>query len=579
MELRTRTPLLRRAAMMAALVALAAPATAGAAPNKAKTKVKAPVVTSVRPLDVAVGEWLVLRGRNFVRGANKNTVVFKRDGARAVFAKAEYGTRKLLKIKVPSSVQEFMTPKGGAPAPTRFRVRVLARKFGKAFTATKMSPVVSPPRPAKPEKPVGARPDGDCDGDGNKNAKDLDDDNDGLTDVVEKSLGLDSCAVDTDGDGLIDRWEFDCDRDAVLNRDESDDDDDLLSDAQETSIGTDPCVKDTDADGVEDGYEYQSAKDLNDDEHGDPNSYLPFPGKKPYPNPLFADGGTDFDGDSLTLKEEYDLWVHTYSVARTDGRTLAPLSYSDGEQYSRSRRVDSGAQAGRRVPTLSRDNYDKHQQFVDWAGAAGYRVVMLDDGAPWWAHGLTRNAYGLFDMNRDGTESPTSPGGGYWRSELYSFDFDDDGYLSDEERDEDADGLTNFDETHGRMLPAYWTSCYSVEKPFHLGYAGTSHVDADSDGDGVRDGADDQDHDDIPNIMELSRNAASGLDDTEPTEGQCSPRKNPALPTPLHHAGTYGRVNPFNPCLPARWSRTCPSHYNETTGAPYDGSPNWYSLN
>jgi hypothetical protein len=366
-----------------------------------------------------------------------------------------------------------------------------------------MSPVVSPPRPAKPEKPVDARPDGDCDGDGNKNAKDLDDDNDGLTDVVEKSLGLDSCAVDTDSDGLIDRWEFDCDRDAVLNRDESDDDDDLLSDAQETSIGTDPCVKDTDADGVEDGYEYQSAKDLNDDEHGDPNSYLPFPGKKPYPN----------------------------------------------------------------------------QQFVDWAGAAGYRVVMLDDGAPWWAHGLTRNAYGLFDMNRDGTESPTSPGGGYWRSELYSFDFDDDGYLSDEERDEDADGLTNFDETHGRMLPAYWTSCYSVEKPFHLGYAGTSHVDADSDGDGVRDGADDQDHDDIPNIMELSRNAASGLDDTEPTEGQCSPRKNPALPTPLHHAGTYGRVNPFNPCLPARWSRTCPSHYNETTGAPYDGSPNWYALN
>ena len=34
-------------------------------------------------------------------------------------------------------------------------------------------------------------------------------------------------------------------------------------------------------------------------------------------------------------------------------------------------------------------------------------------------------------------------------------------------------------------------------------YAGTDLVDADTDGDGVRDGADDQDHDDIPNIMEL----------------------------------------------------------------------------
>ena len=35
-------------------------------------------------------------------------------------------------------------------------------------------------------------------------------------------------------------------------------------------------------------------------------------------------------------------------------------------------------------------------------------------------------------------------------------------------------------------------------------------VDPDTDGDGVRDGADDQDHDDVPNLMELSRNAASG---------------------------------------------------------------------
>ena len=48
------------------------------------------------------------------------------------------------------------------------------------------------------------------------------------------------------------------------------------------------------------------------------------------------------------------------------------------------------------------------------------------------------------------------------------------------------------------------------EAPYPVAYAGTNLVDADTDGDGVRDGADDQDHDDIPNIMELSRNAASG---------------------------------------------------------------------
>ena len=186
MELRARIPTLRRAAMMAALVALAAPATAGAAPtaHAAKAKktrtVKTPVITAVAPMDVAVGEWLVLRGRHFVRGAKKNTVVFKRAGARAVFAKAEYGTAKLLKIQVPAALQAVMTPKDGNPSPTRFRVRVLARKFGRAFTATRLSPVVSPRVPPRRTRRPPPSPDGDCDGDGARNAADADDDNDNL---------------------------------------------------------------------------------------------------------------------------------------------------------------------------------------------------------------------------------------------------------------------------------------------------------------------------------------------------------------------------------------------------------------
>ena len=50
-----------------------------------------------------------------------------------------------------------------------------------------------------------------------------------------------------------------------------------------------------------------------------------------------------------------------------------------------------------------------------------------------------------------------------------------------------------------------------MEKPYYVGYPGTNLADGDTDGDGVRDGADDDDHDDIPNLMELSRNDASGL--------------------------------------------------------------------
>ena len=246
---------------------------------------------------------------------------------------------------------------------------MLAKKFGKKFTTNKLSPIVSGPRPPKDEKPKEALPDGDCDGDGAKNKNDGDDDNDGLTDSVELSLGLDPCVADTDEDGVLDKWEFDCDRDAILNRDESDDDDDLLTDDLETLIGTNPCAADSDADSVPDGYEFRSAVDLNDDEFQHPNTALPYPGKKPYANPLFPDAGVDYDGDSLTLSEEYLLWVYTYSVTKTDPRDLNKLSYSDGMQYTRSQVIPGGTHAGRHEPTLPRAGYDKHQQFVDWATA------------------------------------------------------------------------------------------------------------------------------------------------------------------------------------------------------------------
>ena len=42
-------------------------------------------------------------------------------------------------------------------------------------------------------------------------------------------------------------------------------------------------------------------------------------------------------------------------------------------------------------------------------------------------------------------------------------------------------------------------------------YAGTKPFDADSDGDGILDGADDQDFDDVPNVMELSRSMAGDV--------------------------------------------------------------------
>ncbi len=125
------------------------------------------------------------------------------------------------------------------------------------------------------------------------------------------------------------------------------------------------------------------------------------------------------------------------------------------------------------------------------------------------------------------------------------------------------------------MYEEYWKSCYSIEKPYSIAYVGTDLDDPDSDGDGVRDGADDSDFDDIPNLMELSRFAASGYFDGD----GMTCKADPDLPKPpdTWHPGAYGRVNPFNPCLPMR-SRTCAKYVNDATGAPFDGSPNWYSL-
>jgi IPT/TIG domain len=563
---------------MAALVALIASALAVAVapPADAKKKKRAPVITSVSPKDVAVGETLTIRGRNFISGRNRNTVVFKRDGARAVFVKAELGTKKMLTLKVPDSLQEFFSLNAGEPIPTRFRLRVLAKKLGKQFTGDKISPVVSAPRPARADKPDQATPDGDCDGDGDKNKVDGDDDNDGLADGTELSLSLDPCVADTDEDGLLDKWEFDCDRNGVLNRDEDDDDKDLLADGTETMISTNPCALDSDGDGVEDGFEYQSAKDLNDDEYQEPNAVLPYPGKRPYPNPLYADASVDYDGDSLRLADEQMLWKYSYQGSFTATRTLETLSYSDGMQHSLFSYV-SGANR-RRVPSQPFSTYPMQQRFLDWTVANGYRNVYVSTSRTFAAPvGAVNGFYEIRDVNLDGTVDP---------SEASPADYDGNGWVGDAERDEDADGLSNYEEVSGTMRSEYWTGCYSNEGSFPIVYAGTSATDPDSDGDNVLDGADDQDHDDVPNLMELSRIEASGEDDRE--GGQVckidDALKQAAAANPddqfLNHPNEYGRVNPYNPCLPFTDARTCP-RFHEIGGsgyAPFDLSEDWFAL-
>ena len=473
--------------MTAALGALIVPATAGAA-------TKAPVISKVTPRTANVGAKLTITGKNFRRGKAKNSVLFRSDHGKTLFVKADVSTAKKLTVLVPKTLEKYMLVTNGKPVPTRFRLKVLSTKLAKVFTAIKGSPIIGPERPASgggnsDGAGVPTAPDGDCDGDGVKNGVDADDDNDLLPDSLELKLGLDPCVVDTDGDG------------------------------------------------VEDGFEYQSAIDLNNDDYQSPNTVIPYPGKRPYPNPLFKDANLDYDGDGLTLADEYNLWKYTYTVNHTAVRTLSPLSYSDGLQYSLSHLAGGN---GVHVPDQPVDTYLPPQNFRAWADLNGYGSVQLFSLD--FAH--AQSAYDLFDLDRSG--------GAPSLSEHTFWNLDGDGYVSDDERDEDADGLNNYFEQHGPMTDGWWKACYSNEGSYPIAYAGTSAYDSDSDNDGILDGADDQDHDDVPNIMELSRSFAGN----HPVQAPCNPDNVVEDPS----ASVNSWVQPFNPCLPDINSRTCPRH-------------------
>ena len=72
-------------------------------------------------------------------------VVVCRSRKPAVFVKVPTATTTQLTFPVPEKLLPFLKDAKGKAGVKQFRLRVLARRFGKAFTSAKLSPRVGPP--------------------------------------------------------------------------------------------------------------------------------------------------------------------------------------------------------------------------------------------------------------------------------------------------------------------------------------------------------------------------------------------------------------------------------------------------
>jgi len=351
-----------RHARAIALLSLAAVLLAVPAAQARKPR---PFVKSVSPLRASVGEEMTVQGFYFRKGYAENTVVFIAGDGRVSYVRSEHSTKTKLTVIVPRKVERLLDrDANGVRVPTKFRLKVIARRMSRVAKGVLAKPMIGP---------------------------------------------------DVGGD---------CDKDGIPNPTDSDDDNDMLPDSIEQTIRTNPCVADSDGDGLLDGWEYLSALDLN-------HNALPYPGKKPYPNPLFADAEVDYDGDGLHAWVEHAFWW-------MGGRGY-PLDYSDGDQHTK----------------------------------------------------------------------PEPVGANTWN------DWDLSGVLADDERDFDGDGLSNMYE--------YTAPDFAPWEPAFPGTLRPDMFDADTDGDGVPDGLDDQDHDGVSNIDEL-RAGTWAMNPCDPVTSRTCPR-------------------------------------------------------
>lgn len=191
----------------------------------------------------------------------------------------------------------------------------------------------------------------------------MDSDEDGLPDYIEKEIGSDRYNPDTDGDGLPDGYEYftlatdptkvDTDDNGISDADE-DFDEDGLSNLEEYNLGTDPFSKDTDGDGLSD---YDEVNIYNTD----PLKY-------------------DTDGDVVSDGDEIELGL--------DPNNPATNGYPDNE-YTTVQTVDENSEALDYINNIEDNPYTVSVEITAagvaennlFAGESGYSYSVLQNDA------------------------------------------------------------------------------------------------------------------------------------------------------------------------------------------------------
>ena len=303
----------------------------------------------------------------------------------------------------------------------------------------------------------------------------------------------------------------DCDADGQPNAVDLDDDNDLLSDALEVSLKTDTCNPDTDGDGMTDGWEYQSAIDLN-------NAGCNTPA---YPTP--CDPG------------------HAVPV---EGAVPEPAR-RHRRQHGLRRRLDPGL-----------------QEHAAWAQHAGHDLSVA---GMWYSDGLKSSQ----DPVADGCVGMPIPAPRAPFTTAYADLLDRQRQRLPERRRARRGRRPALQQrrAHGQAVERQLVGRELRHRAALRDRRLVRHdwLDGDTDGDGIYDGIDDQDHDDYWNVEEQIR-------------GSQEWDKNQAATNV--HTGLW--VHPFNPCLPNPDSRTCPDFVPAgTSWAPFpksDGTftyPRW----